>query len=103
MRTRSESSPEARRLVARLNRAMGLFLLVGLVLAVTAVWTSAFAESAAESAARGTAQMTVTDMLRGAYSPIEFEPESAISPTLPPMTVEEMLRGYLSPVSFDGQ
>jgi hypothetical protein len=46
-------------------------------------------------------ELTVAEMLRGAYSPIDAVPEIAVTEVQTALTVDEMLRGDQSPIALD--
>jgi hypothetical protein len=88
---------------AGMLRAILVLMLAGFLLSVTATLPDVEATGpVVETGGSGAAHApTASEMLRGAYSPIEDGPEIAAVDIRAPMTVSEMLRGDLSPIVFD--
>jgi hypothetical protein len=84
-------------------RTMLAFMLAGVLSWL--VTSATFAEPlipAADSGGSGSGNApTASEMLRGAYSPIDAAPEIAVTKVQTVLTVDEMLRGDLSPIPLD--
>ncbi len=88
---------------ARLVRRMIATMLAGILVFLSSTFASAgtLAPMVDAGGGGGGGSVSISDMLRGEYSPVDVTQEIVVTEVQGTMTVAEMLRGDLSPIVTD--